>query len=199
MTPISVDTYSGREFAQAVYESYSVTESQRPALEKELNSYFPDVSAKNEKALCTLSVRSCLDLYFQARQYPRESEILMTGMNIPDMVKIITEHGCVPIPIEISLSTLMPNVEDIKRCITPRTKAIVVAYVYGVTYDCSYIAEALEGTGIEIIEDCAQSFRSVYAFRGSKHAVMSHFSFGTIKYNMCGTGAVTIFRQNAEK
>jgi len=79
----------------------------------------------------------------------------MTGMNIPDMVKIVNEHECVAIPVEISLSNLMPNVEDIKKLITPRTKAIVLAYVFGVTYDCSYIAEALEGTGIEIIEDCA--------------------------------------------
>ena len=66
LTPISVDTYSGKEFAQGMYESFSVSEAQRPALEKELNSYFPDVS-KNEKALCTLSVRSCFDMYFQAR------------------------------------------------------------------------------------------------------------------------------------
>ena len=118
----------------------------------------------------------------------------MTGMNIPDMVKIVTEHKCVPIPVEISLSTLMPSVEDIKRLITPQTKAIVIAYVYGVTYDCRYIAEALEGTGIEIIEDCAQSFRSVYEFRGSPHAVMSMFSFGTIKHNATGAGSVTIYR-----
>ena len=64
----------------------------------------------------------------------------MTGMNIPDMVQIVEEHKCVPIPVEISLSSLMPSVEDIKRQITPKTKAIVVAYVYGVTYDCNYIA-----------------------------------------------------------
>lgn len=93
----------------------------------------------------------------------------------------------------------MPTVEDIKRSITPKTKAIVIAYVYGVTYDSTYIAKALEGTGIEIIEDCAQSFRSVYAFRGSKHAVMSMFSFGTIKHNGTGAGAVTVFRNQAEK
>jgi len=63
MTPISVDSKHGKEFLQGVYESFTVKESERPRLEKELNSYFPDVS-KKEKAICTLSVRSCFDMYF---------------------------------------------------------------------------------------------------------------------------------------
>ena len=144
-------------------------------------------------------MRSCFDLYFQVRGYEAGSEVLMTGLNIPDMVRIVKEHGLVPIPVVISLETLKPKVEDILRCISPRTKAIVIAYVHGVTYDCTYIAEALKGTGIEILEDCAQSFRSIYAFRGSSHAAMSMFSFGTIKHNSAGAGAVTIFRQSAER
>jgi len=197
-TPISVDSTWGSEWLRAFYKSMKVTESERPNLERELNSYFPDQS-RNEKALCTLSVRSALDLYLQVRQFPQGSEILMTGMNIPDMVKIIEEHGCVPIPVEIALNNLQPSVEDIKRSVTSKTKAIIVAYVYGVTYDCSYIAKALEGTNIEILEDCAQSFRSVYSFRGNPQAVMSMFSFGTIKHNATGAGAVTVIRKGAEK
>ena len=94
-------------------------------------------------------------MYFQARNFPKGSEVIMTGMNIPDMVKIINEHGLVQVPVPINLASLRPKVEDIKKVITPNTKAIVIAYVYGVTYDCSYIAQALEGTGIEILEDCA--------------------------------------------
>ena len=153
-TPINVDSDWGQEWLTAFYKSLSVSESDYPALDQTLQSYFPDKS-KNEAALCTLSVRSALDIYLQVRNFPEGTEILMTGMNIPDMVKIIKEHGCVPIPVEISLSTLQPSVEDIKRSISPKTKAMIVAYVYGVTYDCSYIAKALEGTNIEILEDCA--------------------------------------------
>jgi len=115
------------------------------------------------------------------------------------MHKIVREHGCVPVPVEISLETLKPSIEDIKRSISDRTKAIVVAFVYGVVYDTSYIAKALEGTNIEIIEDCAQSFQSVESFRGHPCAVMSMFSFGTIKHNAAGAGAVTIFRDKADK
>lgn len=50
---------------------------------------------EKEKVLVALSVRSSFDLYFQvrrarinlkARKYPPGSEVIMTGINIPDMV-----------------------------------------------------------------------------------------------------------------
>ena len=153
-SPVNVDSYYGMEFIDGLKSSLLVGESSRPKLEAKLNSYFPDVK-QGEEALCTLCVRSTFDMYFQARNFPKGSEVIMTGMNIPDMVKIINEHGLVQVPVPINLASLRPKVEDIKKVITPNTKAIVIAYVYGVTYDCSYIAQALEGTGIEILEDCA--------------------------------------------
>lgn len=51
---------------------------------EEINTYFT-VNA-NERAVVTFSVRSMLDLYLQARKFPPGSEIIMTGLNIPDMV-----------------------------------------------------------------------------------------------------------------
>lgn len=51
---------------------------------EEVNSYFTVNS--NERAVVTFSVRSVLDLYLQVRKYPPGSEIIMTGINIPDMV-----------------------------------------------------------------------------------------------------------------
>jgi len=41
---------------------------------------------EKEKVLVALSVRSAFDLYFQARKYPHGSEVVMMGINIPDMV-----------------------------------------------------------------------------------------------------------------
>jgi hypothetical protein len=62
----------------------SVPESARQMLIEEVNTYFT-VNA-NERAVVTFSVRSMLDLYLQARKFPPGSEIIMTGLNIPDMV-----------------------------------------------------------------------------------------------------------------
>lgn len=47
---------------------------------------------ENERAVVTFSVRSMLDLYLSVRKFPAGSEIIMTGLNIPDMVQIMKEH-----------------------------------------------------------------------------------------------------------
>ena len=42
----------------------------------------------------------------------------MTGINIPDMVQIIKEHGLVPVPIDFDIDTMNPiRMDDIKDAI----------------------------------------------------------------------------------
>lgn len=89
---------------------------------------------------------------------------------------------------------MTPYVEDVKKALSPKTKACLFAYIFGVTYDIAPFVEILNAANVEIIEDCAQSFRSVEKFRGSDFATMTMFSFGLIKNNTAFYGAVTIFR-----
>ena len=43
----------------------------------------------------------------------------MTGINIPDMIKIVEEHGCVAVPFDFNIDTMCPSdLDDIKR-LTP--------------------------------------------------------------------------------
>lgn len=59
----------------------------------------------------------------------------MTALNIPDMVRIVEDHGLVPVPVDVDPYTLAPTVEAVKAATTDKTKAIVFAYIFGVTYD----------------------------------------------------------------
>lgn len=48
----------------------------------------------------------------------------MMGINIPDMIKIIQEHGLVPVPIDFDIDTMTPkNINDIKELTTPKVCA----------------------------------------------------------------------------
>jgi len=45
----------------------------------------------------------------------------MMGINIPDMVQIIKEHGLIPIPIEYDIETMTPNsMDDVKNAINDK-------------------------------------------------------------------------------
>ena len=121
----------------------------------------------------------------------------MTGINIGDMIKIIEEHGLIPVPIDLDPYTMAPSLNQLRAATTSRTKACLFAYLYGVTYEIDQYVDFLKSKNIEILEDCAQSWRGLDTFRGNKNALMTMFSFGSIKYNTAFYGAVTIVREKA--
>lgn len=112
------------------------------------------------------------------------------------MTRIAEEHGLVCIPVDLDPDTMQPIFDQIKAAASERTVAMIFAYLNGVTYDLAPYAEFLKSRNIDIIEDSAQSFKSVDLFRGSPLATMTMFSFGMIKHNTAFYGAVTIIRED---
>lgn len=74
---------------------------------------------------------------------------------------------------------------------------MIFAYIWGVTYDPAPYVEFLRSRNIDIIEDCAQSFKSLDVFKGSPYATMTMFSFGMIKNNTAFYGAVSVIREES--
>ena len=45
----------------------------------------------------------------------------MTGINIPDMINIVKEHGLVPIPVDFNLDTMSPiSWNEVKAAFTDK-------------------------------------------------------------------------------
>lgn len=120
---------------------------------------------------------------------------MMTAINIGDMYKVVEEHGLVPIPVDVDPYTMAPTLESVKAATTDKTKVCLFAHLFGITYDVTPFAEFLNSEGIEIIEDCAQSWRGLNDYRGKPCTLMTMFSFGSIKFNAAFFGAVTIIRE----
>ena len=81
-------------------------ESDRNFYSQRINQLFAPNPAKETTALVTLSVRSAWDLYFQVKKFPKGSEVLFTGVTIPDMVRIAEEHGLVCVPVDLDPATI---------------------------------------------------------------------------------------------
>src|SRR4051812_43735202 len=67
-----------------------------------------DVVAGFAQALVTLSVRSALDLYLQARTIPRGSEVIVSAITHPDIAEILRYHGLVPVPVDLDFFSAAP-------------------------------------------------------------------------------------------
>jgi len=112
------------------------------------------------------------------------------------MTRIAEEHGLVCVPVDLDLDTLQPSLCQIEAATSEKTVAMIFAYLHGVTYDLDPYAEFLKSRNIDIIEDCAQSFKSLDTFRGSPLATLTMFSFGMIKHSTAFYGAVSIVREH---
>lgn len=138
--------------------------------------------------LITLSVRSAFDLLLRALQLPQGSEVLLSALTVPDMVRIVHMHGLVPVPVD---TDGVGNIDrlSLRQAISPQTRMIVVAHLFGGQIALDDALEIAKEHQLLIVEDCAQSFHRV---GDSAHSAsdVAMFSFGPIKTASALGGAV---------
>ena len=133
-----------------------------------------------EEALVTLSVRSGWDLLLSTLRLPPGSEVLVSAVTIPDMVRIIERHALVAVPLDVDADRLEPVLEELERSITPRTRVILVAHLFGTRIDMAPIIQLAQQHNLFVVEDCAQAFVG-REYAGHPETDCSLFSFGPIK------------------
>ncbi|MCG8348456.1 MAG: DegT/DnrJ/EryC1/StrS family aminotransferase [Chloroflexales bacterium] len=146
-------------------------------------------------SLACLSVRSGFDLVLQALDLSPGSEVLVSAITIRDMVAILEHHQLVPIPIDIDMQTLTVDQTSLLRAITPQTKAILIAHLFGSRMPMEPIVQVARQHGLHLIEDCAQAYAGE-AYRGHPASDVCMFSFGPIKTHTTLGGAILRFKSH---
>jgi perosamine synthetase len=145
------------------------------------------------EGLACLSVRSAFDLLLTALDLRAEDEIIVSAVTHPDMARLIEVHGLRAVPVDLDLETLAPRLDLLERAITPRSRAIVVAHLFGGRVDLTPVARVARAHDLLLVEDCAQSYRGP-DHAGDPLADVSLFSFGAIKTATALGGAVVRVR-----
>jgi perosamine synthetase len=130
--------------------------------------------------MACLSARSAFDLLLGALALPAGGEVLVSAVTIPDMVRIVADHGLVAVPVDLDPPTMAPHLDLMGELVTPRTVAVLVAHLFGGRLELAPLVELCRRHGLLLIEDCAQSYRGP-ADTGTAGAGVSLFSFGPIK------------------
>ncbi|HMO14235.1 MAG TPA: DegT/DnrJ/EryC1/StrS family aminotransferase [Pirellulaceae bacterium] len=148
---------------------------------------------RSERTLVCLSVRSGFELLWNSVGWPEGTEILMSGMTIPHMPLIVRKNGYQPVALDLDVRNLSVTAEQIRAKITPRTKAIVIAHLFGGLSDLGPVIEVAREHNLMVIEDCAQAYVG-QSYTGDERADVSMFSFGAIKTNTSLCGGVFVVR-----
>lgn len=147
------------------------------------------------ESVACLSVRSGFDAFLATVDWPRGSEVLVSAATIRNMPELISEHGFVPVPIDVDFRTLTIDAASLARAITPRTKGILAAHLFGSRMPMSPILEIARRHKLLVIEDCAQAF-AADGYRGDAESDVSLFSFGPIKTATALGGGILRFRDH---
>ncbi|MCA9195533.1 MAG: DegT/DnrJ/EryC1/StrS aminotransferase family protein [Planctomycetales bacterium] len=129
--------------------------------------------------LLTLTERTAFDLLLLAAKLPRGSEVLVSPLNVADMFRILREHGLNPVAVDIELSTLMPSVTELEYRRTDKTRAVLIAPLFGTQPEVSDVSRWARASNVQLWLDWAQAYAP--GFDGSVEADANLFSFGPIK------------------
>ncbi|HJV65432.1 MAG TPA: DegT/DnrJ/EryC1/StrS aminotransferase family protein [Geomonas sp.] len=122
-------------------------------------------------------------------------EVITTPMTFAATVSMIVQGGGKPVLADIEPGTLNINVQEIRKKITPRTRAIVPVHFAGQPCDLDEIFALAKEFGLEVIEDAAHAIGTEYkgARIGSFDSI-SVFSFHPIKNITTGEGGMVATR-----
>ena len=120
--------------------------------EKEFSKF---VGNKYSVAICNGTV--ALEVAIKSLKLPKNSEILVTARSFFSSASCIVNTGYIPVFVDVDLSTQNISLNDIKKKITKKTKAIICVHLAGLPCDMHGIKKIVNKKKIKIIEDCAQA------------------------------------------
>lgn len=130
--------------------------------------------------MAAFSVRTGFELLLHSMNLQRGDEVLFSAVNVRGMVKIVTELGFVPVPVDIGFGGLSPSAALLEKAITPRSKVFIAAHLFGTRSELDSIFRIAKSRGLLAVEDCAQAFNGK-SYAGASEADVVMFSFGPIK------------------
>ncbi|MFA6003054.1 MAG: DegT/DnrJ/EryC1/StrS family aminotransferase [Elusimicrobiota bacterium] len=116
-------------------------------------------------------------------------EVIIPSITFAACVQTILALGATPVFAESHEDSLLLDIDDVERCLTPKTKAVMPVHFCGNPCDLDRLLALAKKHGFLVIEDAAHAFGSEY--RGRKIGTHGHavcFSFDPIKNITTGEG-----------
>lgn len=129
-------------------------------------------------AVAVANGMDAIEISLRALNISCGDEVITTTMTAFATVLAIIRAGAVPVLADIDLKTANMSLDSAKRCISSKTKAIILVHLYGQISNMDDWLDLVEQENITLIEDCAQSHLAEW--KGKKSGTfgrVSAFSF----------------------
>ena len=153
-------------------------------------------------AVAVSSGTSALQLALSTLNLSKDDEVILPNFTFGGSINSIINSGATPVLADINIDNWTIDLNEIKKKITNKTKAIMPVHIYGQPSEMDEICEIAKKNKLLIIEDCAEAIGARYKDKiiGS-HGDSSCFSFFANKTLTTGEGGMALFKKkdDAEK
>tara|TARA_Y100001978_G_scaffold203522_1_gene230549 strand:+ start:12583 stop:13683 length:1101 start_codon:yes stop_codon:yes gene_type:complete len=158
------------KFNDFTRESKELIDNQKEAFDRVLKSgwFILGNELKNFEQLWALSCKTkfCtgvgngldgLEIILRGLSIGKGDEVITTPMTAFATILAIVRAGAIPVLADIDPNTALLSINSVKRCITKKTKAVLLVHIYGQLKDLYEWKKLCKREKILLIEDCAQS------------------------------------------
>ena len=157
---------------------------------KRFENEMADFVGRKYATACS-SGTAALDIAVSILNLQEGDEVIMPSFTIISCAQALINKGIKPVLLDSDLQTFNVNVETIEEKITPKTKAIMIVHIFGLTVDVNPILALAKKYNLKIIEDAAEVIGQTYlGVQCGSFGDVSTFSFYPNKHITTGEGGM---------
>ena len=127
-----------------------------------------------QEGIAVSSGTAALQVALRALSLKKGDEVIMPSFTIISCAIAIIEAGATPVLVDCESETWTMDVEQVKKKITARTKAIMAVHIYGHSVDMDPLLSLAKEHNLYVIEDAAEAHGAEY--KGRKCGSLSDIS-----------------------
>ena len=144
-------------------------------------------------ALTNSNGTTAIHLAYLALGLKPGDEVIIPGFGFLAAANLALQFGAKPIFAEVDPETWLVTAQEIKKCLSPKTKIIVPIHSYGNVCEMDKILELAHNHNIPVVEDAAEAFASQYkGYQSGTVGTIGTFSFQATKIITTGEGGMTV-------
>jgi perosamine synthetase len=149
------------------------------------------VTARHATSVCNGTV--ALHLALLALGIGPGDEVIVPTLTYIASVNAIAYTGATPVFVDSLADTWQMDPEDVRRKLTPRTRAIMAVHLYGHPCDMDSLCAITKEHGLFLVEDCAEAIGTLYKGRPvGTFGDIGTFSFFGNKTITTGEGGMVV-------
>ena len=163
---------------------------------KEFENKFSKIVDSRE-SISVNSGTSALLLAILSLKIGHGDEVIVPSFTFAATANAVALAGAKPIFADVDKRTFNLDINSVKNKITPRTKAIIVVHLFGLTADMHKFVELCKHRNLLLIEDAAQAHLATYENQAAgTFGDAACFSFYPSKNMTTGEGGIVIFKDS---